>query len=91
MVAQPFWLWLMKRLAHRVSLVRSAAFAALGQTHADEIKNRFPQVLRRVGGYNIDALIPDAMANRPGGMPGDGINIKHLLVGRKAPLPTPAV
>ena len=58
----------------------------LGQTHADEIKNSFPKVLRRVGGYNIDALTPDAMANRPGGMPGDGINIAHLLVGSEGTL-----
>jgi len=59
---------------------------ALGQTHADEINTSFPQVLRRVGGYNIDALIPDAMANRPGGTPGDGINLAHLLVGSEGTL-----
>ncbi len=59
---------------------------ALGQTHADEINKCFPQVLRRVGGYNIDALIPDAMAKRPGGTPGDGINLAHLLVGSEGTL-----
>ena len=59
---------------------------ALGQTHADEINNSFPQVLRRVGGYNIDALVPDAMATRPGGTPGDGINLAHLLVGSEGTL-----
>jgi len=58
----------------------------LGQTHADEINTSFPQVLRRVGGYNIDALIPDAMAKRPGGTPGDGINLAHLLVGSEGTL-----
>ena len=62
------------------------ALANIGQTHADEIKNSFPQVLRRAGGYNIDALIPDAMADRPGGTPGDGINMAHLLVGSEGTL-----
>ncbi|MGE3958403.1 MAG: FAD-binding and (Fe-S)-binding domain-containing protein [Vicinamibacterales bacterium] len=28
----------------------------LGRTHADEIERRFPKVLRRVGGYNLDAF-----------------------------------
>jgi FAD/FMN-containing dehydrogenase/Fe-S oxidoreductase len=34
----------------------------LGQDMATEIAARFPQVLRRVGGYNIDALTPAAAA-----------------------------
>lgn len=34
---------------------------ALGQQHAAEILKRFPRVLRRVGGYNLDAFIePEA-------------------------------
>ena len=60
--------------------------AALGSEHKDEILHRFPQILRRVGGYNIDALIPDAMAMRPGGQAGDGINLAHLLVGSEGTL-----
>ena len=59
---------------------------ALGRDNSQEILNRFPQILRRVGGYNIDALIPDAMAMRPGGKAGDGINLAHLLVGSEGTL-----
>ena len=58
----------------------------LGRDQKDEILSRFPQVLRRVGGYNIDALIPDAMALRPGGQAGEGINLAHLLVGSEGTL-----
>ncbi|MGB2142067.1 MAG: FAD-binding oxidoreductase, partial [Candidatus Puniceispirillaceae bacterium] len=39
----------------------------IGTEHKDEILSSFPQLLRRVGGYNIDALIQDAMAMRPHG------------------------
>ena len=59
---------------------------AMGQTHRQDILDGFPKVLRRVGGYNIDALIPDAMALRPGGAAGDGINLSHLLVGSEGTL-----
>ena len=59
---------------------------ALGRDNSQEILNRFPQILRRVGGDNIDALIPDAMAMRPGGKAGDGINLAHLLVGSEGTL-----
>ena len=48
---------------------------ALGQREADEITARFPDVMRRVGGYNIDALIP-----------GEAINLSHLLVGSEGTL-----
>ena len=58
----------------------------LGYDNQHEINTRFPKVLRRVGGYNIDALIPDAMAKRPGGASGDGINLAHLLVGSEGTL-----
>ena len=49
---------------------------ALGAREADEIARHFPPLLRRVGGYNIDALTPGAAADarrraarpyRPGG------------------------
>ena len=36
---------------------------ALGAREADEIVRRFPPLLRRVGGYNIDALTPGAAAD----------------------------
>jgi Fe-S oxidoreductase/FAD/FMN-containing dehydrogenase len=47
---------------------------ALGLSEADEIKARFPKVLRRVGGYNIDELA----SNRP--------NLARLLVGSEGTL-----
>jgi len=59
---------------------------AMGETHGADILDGFPKVLRRVGGYNVDALIPDAMAMRPGGAAGDGINLSHLLVGSEGTL-----
>ena len=36
---------------------------ALGARDAEEIAHRFPPLLRRVGGYNIDALTPGAAAD----------------------------
>ena len=46
----------------------------LGKREAGEITNRFPDLLRRVGGYNLDALIQ----NQP--------NFGHLLVGSEGTL-----
>ncbi len=37
-----------------------AGLLALGETEAEEIRTRFPKVQRRVGGYNLDALLPEA-------------------------------
>ena len=48
---------------------------ALGQQNAAEIAARFPKLRRRVGGYNIDALV----TNEP-------INLSHLLVGSEGTL-----
>ncbi len=47
---------------------------ALGRREAAEINARFPKVQRRVGGYNIDALV------------GNDINMSHLLVGSEGTL-----
>ena len=49
---------------------------ALGEREATEIDARFPKVLRRVGGYNIDALVPSGETN----------NLAHLLVGSEGTL-----
>jgi FAD/FMN-containing dehydrogenase/Fe-S oxidoreductase len=49
---------------------------ALGEREAAEISERFPQVQRRVGGYNLDALTPRNAAN----------NMAHLLVGSEGTL-----
>ncbi len=49
---------------------------ALGAREAEEIKARFPDLMRRVGGYNIDALAPNGTTN----------NLAHLLVGSEGTL-----
>src|SRR6201995_4370844 len=49
---------------------------ALGEREADEIADKFPKVQRRVGGYNLDALVPRNAAN----------NMAHLLVGSEGTL-----
>jgi FAD/FMN-containing dehydrogenase/Fe-S oxidoreductase len=49
---------------------------ALGAREAGEIAERFPKVQRRVGGYNLDALVPNNHAN----------NLAHLLVGSEGTL-----
>lgn len=49
---------------------------ALGHREKGEISKSFPKLLRRVGGYNIDALIPGAQP----------INLSHLMVGSEGTL-----
>jgi FAD/FMN-containing dehydrogenase/Fe-S oxidoreductase len=49
---------------------------ALGSREADEIAARFPKVQRRVGGYNIDALVPGR----------NDVNLAHILVGSEGTL-----
>lgn len=49
---------------------------ALGEREASEIAERFPKVQRRVGGYNLDALVPKNTSN----------NLAHLLVGSEGTL-----
>ncbi|MCR9086046.1 MAG: FAD-binding oxidoreductase [Rhodobacteraceae bacterium] len=53
----------------------SASMLALGAREADEIAARYPKVQRRVGGYNLDALLP-----------GVEHNLAHLLVGSEGTL-----
>jgi FAD/FMN-containing dehydrogenase len=48
----------------------------LGEREQAEIAARFPKVMRRVGGYNIDALVPN----------GKAINLSSLLVGSEGTL-----
>src|SRR5689334_24513044 len=48
----------------------------LGAREANEIAERFPKVQRRVGGYNLDALVPRNAPN----------NLAHLLVGSEGTL-----
>ena len=49
---------------------------AIGARDAAEIEARFPKVQRRVGGYNIDALVPGK----------NDVNLAHLLVGSEGTL-----
>ncbi len=48
----------------------------LGEREASEVEARFPKVQRRVGGYNLDALVPKGAAN----------NMAHILVGSEGTL-----
>ncbi|MFL2765148.1 MAG: FAD-binding and (Fe-S)-binding domain-containing protein [Paracoccaceae bacterium] len=59
----------------------------IAEKNRDEIGTRFPKVLRRVGGYNLDALLPDTLASRPGSTGNEkDINLSHLLVGSEGTL-----
>jgi FAD/FMN-containing dehydrogenase/Fe-S oxidoreductase len=49
---------------------------ALAAREADEIEARFPKVQRRVGGYNLDALVPGR----------NDLNLAHILVGSEGTL-----
>jgi FAD/FMN-containing dehydrogenase/Fe-S oxidoreductase len=52
------------------------AVRRLAATHHDEIERRFPKVLRRVGGYNLDEFI----------RPGQPFNLAKLMVGSEGTL-----
>ncbi|WP_160123110.1 FAD-binding and (Fe-S)-binding domain-containing protein [Rhodovarius lipocyclicus] len=56
-----------------------ARLRALGEREAAEIAEKFPEQLRRVGGYNLDALTPAARAAGRG-------NLSRLLVGSEGTL-----
>ena len=49
---------------------------AIGAREAEMVKARFPQVQRRVGGYNLDALAPGR----------NDVNLAHILVGSEGTL-----
>src|SRR5690242_2482567 len=56
------------------ALVRD--LVAIAAREADEIERQFPKVQRRVGGYNLDAIVPGR----------NDINLAHLLVGSEGTL-----
>lgn len=65
------------------------SLVALGERHRDEIVNRFPQVLRRVGGYNLDSLLSDSSVNTvSNGGDSAYLNLSGLLVGSEGTLAT---
>ena len=55
----------------------------LAAAHRDEIVARWPKVLRRVGGYNLDLF--EAQSERPYTADGS-VNLAHLLVGSEGTL-----
>src|ERR1700730_14013119 len=54
----------------------AADLMSIGRREADEVAARFPQVQRRVGGYNLDALLPGR----------NDLNLAHILVGSEGTL-----
>jgi FAD/FMN-containing dehydrogenase/Fe-S oxidoreductase len=54
----------------------AADLLTLGAREADEVLARFPKVQRRVGGYNLDALLPGR----------NDLNLAHILVGSEGTL-----
>jgi FAD/FMN-containing dehydrogenase/Fe-S oxidoreductase len=62
--------------AGAVALARD--LLAIGDREKAEIATRFPDLMRRVGGYNIDALVAEGR-NAP-------VNLAHLLVGSEGTL-----
>jgi len=61
-----------------------ASLLDLGRENENLINDRFPALLRRVGGYNLDALMPEP---KPAGINSDGVqNLSHLLVGSEGTL-----
>jgi FAD/FMN-containing dehydrogenase/Fe-S oxidoreductase len=77
-----------------------AKIRAIAVREAEEIEHRYPKVLRRVGGYNLDMMLPAAIRQRPRpvtiqretevslrNLPSSGaINLAHLLVGSEGTL-----
>jgi len=69
---------------------------AIGSREANNITERLPNVLRRVGGYNVDALVPDISPSQQSltqprlyehqSTPESTHNLAHLLVGSEGTL-----
>jgi FAD/FMN-containing dehydrogenase/Fe-S oxidoreductase len=53
---------------------------AIATREAEEIEHRYPRLLRRVGGYNLDMMLTGD------GWGGGGFNMAHLLVGSEGTL-----
>ncbi len=54
----------------------------LAAEYADEIDRRFPKILRRVGGYNLDEFVPERLRGRGR----SGFNLSRLFVGSEGTL-----
>jgi FAD/FMN-containing dehydrogenase/Fe-S oxidoreductase len=63
---------------------------AIAAREAEEIEHRYPKLLRRVGGYNLDLMLAQCRTHPPlqgEGRGGDGvINLAHILVGSEGTL-----
>ena len=53
----------------------------LAAAHAEEIERRYPRIVRRVGGYNLDAFVPPAA-----GAPDSPFSLAKLIVGSEGTL-----
>jgi FAD/FMN-containing dehydrogenase/Fe-S oxidoreductase len=53
------------------------AMASIAERHADEIRARYPDIPRRVSGYNLDSLLPE-----------NGFDVARALVGSESTLMT---
>ena len=58
----------------------------LAAEHADEIDRRFPKILRRVGGYNLDAFVPGNGQGSANGEAPPSFNLARLFVGSEGTL-----
>ena len=56
-------------------------FCPLFERHREEILRRFPKVMRRVSGYNLDAFLPPEQGGQPGPW-----NLSSLIVGSEGTL-----
>ena len=65
-----------KRAGDSIEARAYRAVPELGHRHSAEIERRFPKVLRRVGGYNLDAFVD----------PGRPIDLTKILVGSEGTL-----
>jgi FAD/FMN-containing dehydrogenase/Fe-S oxidoreductase len=64
------------------------AILRLAAEHADEIERRYPKILRRVGGYNLDAFAACGLAFARGhaNAKPQAANLAHLFVGSEGTL-----
>jgi FAD/FMN-containing dehydrogenase/Fe-S oxidoreductase len=56
----------------------------LASEHAEEVRRRFPKILRRVGGYNLGDFVPNAGLDQ--GSAGENFNLARMLVGSEGTL-----
>ncbi len=62
------------------------AIRRLAADHAEEIGRRFPKILRRVGGYNLDAFVPREIEGFECGEGPSPFNLARLFVGSEGTL-----